>query len=185
MRIAVVGAGNVGGALAAAWTRAGHAVTAADRQQPRLAALESEVVLVAVPGGVVEPVAMSLGDLGERVIIDATNVVGAGMPDGRTMAALRAHTRSPHVVKCFNTTGFENMQAPQYGTQALDMFVAGDSAHGKAVASALAQDAGFDQVWDVGGDAQVPLLEALALVWINIAIVQKRGRDLGFKLLRR
>lgn len=77
------------------------------------------------------------------------------------------------------------MQRPEYGTQALDMFVAGDSTHGKSVASALAQDAGFDQVWDVGGNAQIPLLEALALVWINIAIVQRHGRDLGFKLLRR
>lgn len=205
LRIAVIGAGHVGGALASGWVRAGHHVvfgvrdvaaqdvrdvlaaipgtTAAD---PRLAAQAAEVVVVAVPGGAVASLAQALGPLENRVVIDATNVVGkAGLPDGSGTAALREFTRSPHVVKCFNTTGFENMRDPRYGDQALDMFMAGSSAHGKTVAARLASNLGFSACHDVGGDDTVPLLEALALVWINLAIVQRQGRDIGLKMLRR
>lgn len=185
MTIAIIGAGQVGGALAEGWTRAGHTVVIGERGRLREAALGAEVVLIAVPGGAVPEVARELGPLGDRVVLDATNVVGAAMPDGRNPAALRAATVSPHVVKAFNTTGFENMRDPQYGDQAIDMFVAGASSHGKAVATQLAKDVGFDEVWDLGGDEKIPLLEALALVWINLAIVQRRGRGLGLKLLKR
>ena len=185
MRIAVIGAGNVGTALADGWKRAGHTVVVGERGRLRDAALVADVVLVAVPGGAVPEVAAELGDLGDRVVLDATNVVSAAMPDGQNPAALRQATRSPHVVKAFNTTGFENMRNPHYGSQAIDMFVAGASAHGKAVAAQLARDLGFAEVWDLGGDDKIPLLEALALVWINLAIVQRRGRGLGLKLLTR
>ena len=156
MTIAIIGAGHVGSALADGWTRAGHTVIIGERGRLREAALAAEVVLVAVPGGVVGEVAAALGDLGDRVVLDATNVVGAAMPDGRNPAALREATRSPHVVKAFNTTGFENMRDPKYGDQAIDMFVAGASAHGKAVATTLAHDVGFGEVWDLGGDEKDP-----------------------------
>lgn len=185
MTIAIIGAGNVGGALAEGWARAGHTIVIGERGELREAALQADVVLVAVPGGAVADVARELGPLGDRVVIDATNLVGATLPDGRNPALLREATQSPHVVKAFNTTGFENMRDPRYADQAIDMFVAGASRHAKQVVTDLAQSLGFDQVWDLGGDEAIPLLEALALVWIRLAIVQKQGRGLGLKLLRR
>ena len=122
----------------------------------------------------------------EKVIIDAMNTLGP-KPEPYTISteALRAWTHSPHVVKCFNTTGFENMAAPRYGDTGLDMFMAGNSQKCKAIARQLALDIGFDACYDFGGDDKVSLLESFALAWINLAIFQKQGRDFGFKLLQR
>ncbi|MDZ7650630.1 MAG: hypothetical protein U5K54_27760 [Cytophagales bacterium] len=43
------------------------------------------------------------------------------------------------MVKCFNTTGFNNMMNPVYNGTAIDLFVAGDSARGKEAAIQLAK----------------------------------------------
>ena len=65
------------------------------------------------------------------------------------------------------------------------MFVAGDSTRGKEIAGQLAHALGFGEVWDFGGLDKVTLLEQLALSWINLAIMQKHGRGIAFKVLRR
>ncbi|TND09726.1 MAG: coenzyme dependent NADP oxidoreductase [Bacteroidetes bacterium] len=65
------------------------------------------------------------------------------------------------------------------------MFVAGSSVRGKQVATALARELGFGEVHDFGGNDRFALLEQLALCWINLAIFQKQGRSIAFKLLKR
>lgn len=101
------------------------------------------------------------------------------------MAALKALTGATDVAKAFNTTGFENMADPQYGSQAADLFVAGDSQRAKEIATQLAKDAGFGEVYDFGGDDKAPLIEQFALAWINLAIMQGYGRNIAFKVLTR
>lgn len=49
----------------------------------------------------------------------------------------------------------------------------------------LAKDAGFAECYDFGGRDKVELLEQFALAWINLAIFQGKGRNIGFKLLHR
>jgi hypothetical protein len=66
-------------------------------------------------------------------------------------------------VKCFNSTGFENMKDPLYPGGAIGTFMAGDSMRAKRLAARLAQDAGFARCHDFGGDSSVPLLEQFAL----------------------
>lgn len=88
-------------------------------------------------------------------------------------------------MKCFNSTGFENMDDPLYGEQAINMFVAGDSQKGKKVATQLAKDIGFAECYDFGGDDKIDSLEQLVLAWINLAIFQKMGGNLAFKILKR
>ena len=112
-------------------------------------------------------------------------VRGGAEPFANTFEALKHLAKGAVIVKCFNTTGFENMADPRYPDGALDMFVAGDSAQGKASARQLALDAGFAECHDFGGDDKAALLEQFALCWINLAIMQGQGRNLGFKLLRR
>jgi len=63
--------------------------------------------------------------------------------------------------------------------------VAGDSKRGKELATQLAEDCGFGECWDFGGDAQAGLLEQLAFCWINLAIMQGHGRELAFKVVKR
>ena len=102
-----------------------------------------------------------------------------------TFDALKALTNCENVVKCFNSTGFENMSDPKYGNTAADMFVAGSTAKGKQIASKLTNDIGFTECYDFGGDDKAVLLEQLALCWINLAIFQKQGRNIAIKILKR
>jgi 8-hydroxy-5-deazaflavin:NADPH oxidoreductase len=206
MKIAIIGHGNVGGALAGGWAKFGHEVIIGHRdpndqawltlqsKYPTLlgkpiaaaAQLASVIVIAAVPTAVAE-IAQALGNCQGKVIIDAMNSVSSA-PEGfkSTYDALAHYLPGAQVVKCFNSTGFENMAQPRWGeNQAADMFMAGDDAEAKATARQLALDLGFAACYDFGTAQQVPLLEQFALAWINLAIFQQQGRDIVFKVLRR
>ena len=91
MEIAIIGAGNVGAALATAWTRAGHSIllglrdagkhgelikrTGARALKPAEAARQAEVIVLAIPYAAVEATVSELGTLAGKVLIDATNPV--------------------------------------------------------------------------------------------------------------
>lgn len=203
MKIAIIGHGNVGGALAQNWASAGHEILVgvrkvqdvkaqalADHQNISVhsileAVTEVETILVATPPQAAVSLAESWGETSGKVIIDATNAFRT-KPDPYPTAYHAFEALTPaKVVKCFNTTGFENMQNPKYGDVALDMYMAGDDSDAKAVARQLAQDAGFEECYDFGKADKVGLLEQFALSWINLAIMQGMGRDIGLKLVRR
>lgn len=205
MKIAIIGAGNVGSALAVGWAKAGHEIILGVRnladhdvqalvassksltaQSVSEAAKNAEVILVSVPVAAIADVAQTLRESKGKIIIDATNsVFQKPGPYAHGVEAFKALTTCEDVVKCFNSTGFENMANPQYSEVGIDMFVAGSSARGKAVAAQLAHDLGFAQCYDFGGDDKIALLEQFALAWINLAIMQKHGRNMAFKLLWR
>ena len=77
------------------------------------------------------------------------------------------------------------MMNPDYNGTALDMFMAGDSTKGKAIARQLALDAGFADCIDFGENDKFYLMEQFALCWINLAIMQKMGRNIALKIIRR
>lgn len=205
MNIAIIGTGNVGGALATKWAAKGHTIllgvkdTAHFKGEALLdnpntsvfpieeAVRRAEVILIATPATAAAEVAQSLGDTTGKVIIDAMNVVMGRGPQGfsNTADAILAHTQARDVVKCFNTTGFNNMLNPTYGDTAIDMFMAGDSEKGKQLTRQLALDAGFAECYDVGGNNRFELMEQFAFFWINLAMFQGQGREIGFKLLNR
>ncbi|HRI26797.1 MAG TPA: NAD(P)-binding domain-containing protein [Chitinophagales bacterium] len=205
MKIAIIGVGNIGGTLAKAWLKSGHKILLgvrdleSDGVQGLLslsegvsakpiyeAAQEAEVILIAVPSAAVFEVVKNMGYVADKVIIDAMNSVGKKPePFANTTEAIRHHTRCRHLVKCFNSTGWENIANPMYGDTAIDMFMAGSSEKGKQVAAQLSKEAGFAECYDIGGDDKVQLLEDFALFWINLAIMQRQGRNIAFKLLRR
>lgn len=205
MRIAIIGTGNVGGALATAWSKAGHTILLGVQDTKNFkgkellnnintsvhsineAVREAEIILIATPAPAAAEVAKSLGDTSGKVIIDAMNVVMGRGPAGftNTADAILANTLTRDVVKSFNTTGFNNMLNPNYGNTALDMFMAGDSEKGKRIVHQLALDAGFAECYDVGGNDKFQLMEQFAFFWINQAMMRGQGRDIGFKLLKR
>lgn len=206
MKIAIIGSGNVGGALAKKWIRAGHSVLVGARfplsekniklateiGEDRFASIEnavkqSDVILLSTPAISTVEVVKSLGDTSGKIIIDAMNVVMGRGPQGytHTSAAILANTQTQDVVKCFNTTGYNNMTDTVYGGVALDMFVAGDSQKGKDATIQLAKDAGFGECYDIGGNDKFELMEQFAWFWINLAMFQGQGREIGFKLLKR
>jgi predicted dinucleotide-binding enzyme len=205
MKIAIIGAGHVGSALAKGLSRAGHTILLGVRKpdSPALqnvvrnnqnmsahpineAAENAEVLIIATPPTAILTLAPKLGEVNSKTIIDATNsVYDKPSPYQNGSEALRKLTGCGNVVKCFNCTGFENMENPRYGETGIDMFTAGNSQQGKQVASQLARDIGFAECYDFGGDDKIPLLEQLAMAWINLAIVQKTGRGIAFKILKR
>lgn len=205
MNIAIIGTGNVGGALATKWAQKGHHIFLGVQNLEQFkgkallanphtslhsigeAVQQAEVVLIATPAPAAIAVAQSLGDTSGKIIIDAMNMVMGRGPQGfaNTADAILANTATRDVVKCFNTTGFNNMQNTMYGDTAIDMFVAGDSATGKSAAILLAKDAGFAECYNVGGNDKFTLMEQFAFFWINLAMMQGQGRDMAFKLLKR
>lgn len=203
MKIAIIGHGNVGGALAKHWANFGHEVIIGARnpQDEKVqgfvknstitatdildAVSKSEVILVATPAHTAVELANQFGKLTGKIIIDATNAIWQKPePYPTAFHAFQAITGAD-VAKCFNTTGFENMENPRYGDMGIDLFVAGGSQRAKTVAIQLAKDAGFGECYDFGGDDRVELQEQFALAWINLAIFQKHGRDIAFKVLKR
>jgi hypothetical protein len=209
MKIAIIGTGNVGQALAYGWTNKGHHVTFGSRnptgekaqaavaatggkvavKREQEAVQSAEVVILAVPWEATESVVKGLGDLAGKVLIDATNPIGPGFQlavgkDSSGAELVQQWATHARVVKAFNSTGAENMHNPIYHGEPTTMFICGDEAAAKTVVKGLAEDLGF-AVADTGGLMTARYLEPLAMLWIHLAIVQKQGRDIAFKLVHR
>ena len=207
MNIAIIGAGNVGQALADGWAAKGHGVSfgvrnpesaeagAVDRTTFKVlgnaqAAAGAEVVVLATPWPATRDAIAACGSLAGKIVLDATNPllpnlggleIGHTTSGGETVAQWAAGAR---VVKIFNTTGFNNMSNPAYGSERASMLYCGDDAPAKTTAAALAADLGFDPV-DCGPLLHSRYLENIAMMWIWLAVKGGLGRDVAWKLLRR
>lgn len=204
MKIAIIGSGNVGGALAQQWVKAGHTVLVGAKfplsekniqlatkiGEDRFTSIEfavkqCDVVLIATPPTVIFDIIAQMGDVSGKILIDATNAVRQKPDPYDTVYHALVDKTKGKAVKCFNSTGFENMLNPNYRGEKIDMFMAGDDADAKKIALQLALDAGFGTCWDFGKADKVALLEQFALSWINLAIMQGHGRDMAFKVVKR
>ncbi|WP_137179503.1 NADPH-dependent F420 reductase [Roseomonas sp. AR75] len=208
MRIAIIGAGNVGAALGRNWATHGHAVgfglrdPEAERYAPlaavgRLAApadaaAEAEAVVLATPWQQTEAAIAALGNLAGKLVLDATNPLAMG-PEGLGLAfghsdsggeRVAAWCRGASVFKTLNTTGAEIMADPRGYAMPPVMFVVGDDAARKPDVLRLVADLGFEAL-DAGPLANARLLEAHAMLWIDLALKRGLGRRAAFALLRR
>lgn len=208
MRIAVIGIGMVGGTLGRRWAREDHEVMFGVREPSSEkvgqllaeaganaragsvaeAAAFGEVVVLATPWSGTEDAIRQAGDLSGKIVLDCTNPLApdmSGLVGDRSAAEqVASWARGAKVVKIFNSTGFKNMDDPQYGDDRVTMFYCGDDAEAKKVAAGLAGELGFEPV-DAGPLAEARSLEYLALLWIHLAYVQKLGPGIAFKLIRR
>ncbi|HEX4247626.1 MAG TPA: NAD(P)-binding domain-containing protein [Pseudonocardia sp.] len=176
MRIAIVGAGNIGGNLARLFAAAGHQVTISFTRDP--AALErlagqlgvtaatpeqavrdAEVVVLSVPWGVVDEALAAAGGpagLAGRTVLDATNQFtrrdGAleVIDLGELSAAAYNARKVPAArwVKVFNTltSGFQASAAGRTGPDRVVMFYATGDDGAGETAARLVNAAGFDPV---------------------------------------
>ena len=185
MQIAIIGAGNVGRALATSLTRAGHDVTitaehadhatAAASQTGATAgtsnasaAANAEVVVLAVPAGSIGRIASAMGSsLDGKVVIDVTNRPTPAADGSTTSIAEELQDRIPgaHVVKAFNTVFASRQADPKVGGISPDGFVAGDDATAKQTVLDVVESVGFRPV-DAGSLASARTLEGMA--WLNI-----------------
>jgi hypothetical protein len=208
MTISILGAGNVGLALAGAFTRHGETVVlgvpdpakyaaavAALGERARLtttaeAVSAGDVVILAVPHAAVAAIAQGVDDWQGKVLVDATNPLApglAGLTVGTTTSGaeeLARLARGARVVKAFNTTGAENMADAAYPAGLPMMPVCGDDAQARQRGMALATLIGFEAV-DMGPLMAARYLEPFAMTWIHLAFRQGFGRRFAFGLLRR
>jgi 8-hydroxy-5-deazaflavin:NADPH oxidoreductase len=185
--IAMVGKGKVGLALGNALAAAGHSVRYAERGMVTEQARGADVIMIAAsPAATIEIAQALLPVANGVVVIDAMNSVSM-KPEGFVTSthAFQALLPEAHVVKCFNTVGFEVMANPVFGNGRATMFMAGDDATAKERARELALAIGFGACEDVGGSNRFEALEQLAMVWISLAMMQGKGRAFAWHLLER
>jgi len=201
MKIAVIGAGNVGQAVGKSWAARGHAVRYGVRDPGKYAGLaaapvaeaarEAEVVLLATPWGATEAAVRAAGGLAGKLVLDATNPLkmdadGLGLSLGYSISAgemVAQWASGAAVFKTLNTTGFGNMaNAGRYKAPPV-MFYAGDDQKQRATVASLLGDLGFEAV-DAGPLRNARLLEPYAMLWIDLAMKRGLGRDFAFALVR-
>ncbi|MGG5820644.1 NADPH-dependent F420 reductase [Falsiroseomonas sp. HW251] len=203
MRIGIIGGGNVGTALAGAFARAGHAPVLLRRDPAAPGAAPGatpSAPLAPLDGAeayvLATPYAAAVGALsavrpGAVPVIDATNPLemgadGLGLSIGHSTSAAEEIARALpglRLVKCFNTAGFGVLaEAGRFAPKPV-MFAASEDDEARALALRLAADIGFDPV-DAGPLRAARLLEAHAMLWIELAAKRGLGRDIAFALLR-
>jgi 8-hydroxy-5-deazaflavin:NADPH oxidoreductase len=207
MKIAIIGAGNVGSALGRAWLGGGEDVVfgipnPADpkcrslpaerlRTAPE-AARNAELIVLAAPWPATEAAVKSLGDLSGKIVIDCTNPLGMG-PDG--LELVLGHTTSAGeqvaswapaaaVFKTLNQIGAENMDKAALFPVRPVMFVAGDDPSKKPIVMSLVAKLGFEPV-DAGPLRIARLLEPYGMLWIDQALNRGRGQSFGFAITSR
>jgi predicted dinucleotide-binding enzyme len=197
MRIAIIGAGNVGGGLGRAFAASGHDVVFgvrdpdstktqaaladvpdAEAMAPQSAVDGADVVVLAVRPMALASTVAALPDMAGQIVIDAMNRFD-GDPLRSTTQDLVALLPGAKIVKAFNTIGAENYETARSRSIPAAMFVAGDDADAKAAAMALATDLGF-RAEDAGGIGNAKALEEMVRVWM--ALAQVHGRAVGFAI---
>jgi NADPH-dependent F420 reductase len=205
MKIAIIGSGNVGKALAGAATQAGHDVTLAANDPKNAedaaratrahaarssneAVKNAELVILAVPSSKVDQVVGALSsDLDGKVVIDVTNRVNmqnlASTLDGSSVAEqVQKKLPKAHVVKAFNYSFASKMADPKVDGTRLDAFVAGDDESAKRKVEEFAGSIGFRPV-DAGPLAMARALEALGILNILLQVKHNWPWQSGWKLV--
>jgi hypothetical protein len=207
MRIAIIGAGNVGSVLGRAWLGSGENVVfgvpnPADSKYrslpeerlrtPPEAARGAEVIVLATPWPATETAVKSLGDVSGKIVIDCTNPLGTG-PDGlelvlghSTSAGEQVASWAPAaaVFKTLNQIGADNMDKAALFPVRPVMFIAGDDPSKKPVVVSLIAKLGFDPV-DAGPLRIARLLEPYGMLWIDQALNRGRGQNFAFAITNR
>jgi NADPH-dependent F420 reductase len=206
MDIAIIGAGNVGQALASSFVRAGHTVIVTSRD-PRdagsvatdtgatvagsnvAAARAAQVIVLAVPFDSFGTVAAEIGAAATgKVVVDVSNRMSFGA-DGPEIDTTTSNAEvladllpDAHVVKAFNTLFASNQSDPIAEGVALDGYVAADDPTARATVLELVASIGLDPV-DVGPLTRARQLEGLAFLNITLNIAHGGAWQSGWKLV--
>jgi predicted dinucleotide-binding enzyme len=186
MNITILGAGNMGSALAKQLARAGHQVkiTSRDAAKARAAAAAapgsvavaakdaltgSDVVVLATGYAEAVSALRSLGSFAGKIVVDITNPLTTdymGLTVGFNSSAAEEIAKAvpgAEVVKAFNTVFAQVLAVgPNFaGEQVVPVYFAADTARAKQTVRALIESIGFKAV-DAGGLKNARYLEPLA-----------------------
>jgi NADPH-dependent F420 reductase len=205
MKIAIIGSGSAGKALARSAVKARHQVTlsattvehaeaaakatgARAAQSNVEAVKDAELVIVAVPYDKLGEVFRGLGTAVDgKVVIDATNHVNVQDP-GEVLSGIsnaeEIQKRHPEVkvIKAFNYAFASRLAEPTVDGIQLDGFVAGDDQTVKDKVLEFVESIGFRPV-DVGPLVMARVLEGMALLNITLQIRNEWPWQSGWKLV--
>jgi hypothetical protein len=181
MRIAIVGAGHIGGNIARRLTLAGHEVTVSFARQeaalrafadeiearfaaPAAAVAGAEVVVVSVPWSAIPLALEQAGSLHGKVVIDTTNQFGTGPGprEGQTAAAFNAERMvGARYTKSFNTltSAFQASAALRPAERKVVQWYCGDEPEAKTIVAGLIEEAGYAPV-DLGASTHCTVMES-------------------------
>ena len=208
MNILLLGAGNMGSALARQFSNAGHdvriAATSLNKAQTVAASVPgvtavvatdsaagADVIVVATPFDQAAAALQSAGPLDGKVVIDITNPLTAdymGLTIGHDTSAAEEIAKAvpgADVAKAFNTLFAQVIgDGAAFPNGQAAAFVASDSARAKATATALAESIGFDVI-DAGPLKNARYLEPLAGLNIHLGYGGGLGTGIAPAWLRR
>jgi NADPH-dependent F420 reductase len=190
--IAVIGTGDVGGALGPKFAAQGHTIVYGSRDPerdkvkelvantgedaaattPAAAAAQADIVVLAVPGLLVEEITRSLGDLSGKIIIDPTNPLERRMNrlehavDTSNAEIIQAAAPGAYVVKAFNTLNWATMVDPSSAGGPVSIPLVGDNARAKEKVAELVAAMGLEPI-DVGPLRDARWVEGMLILWIN------------------
>lgn len=191
--IALIGTGNVGGALGQRFAELGHEIVygsrdperasvvqlvadtgpAARATTQRAAAEAADIVVLAVPWEVVETLTRELGDLAGKIVVDPTNprrMAADGLRDyaleDSNAERIQALAPDARVVKAFSTLGAGTMLDPAIAEGPVSVPIAGDDPEAKRVVAELVAGIGLEPV-DVGPLRYAHVIEGLHYLRYN------------------
>jgi NADPH-dependent F420 reductase len=206
VNIAIIGAGNVGSALAKAFVVAGHSVVVTSRDPEHAAKVAAatgatvapsnveavtaaDITVLAVPFSSAAEIAPEIADaVTGKVVVDVTNRMSVGTDgpdmDTSTSNAEELATLLPgaSVAKAFNTLFASNQDDPIIEGVQLDGFVAADDVATKRQVLDLVASIGLNPV-DVGPLSRARQLEGLAFLNITMNIANGGSWQSGWKLV--
>lgn len=202
MKLAFIGIGNVGFAIANNLQKKGHNIIVANNdessetvkkaleQNPNFlvknvqeAIDDAEMVFLATPFQANEELLKNLKFNG-KVLVDCTNPVGAGISHGlnsEISGSEKVQEWAPDakVVKSFTIYGFENFidsNFPNYTVKPI-MMIAGNNEQAKLEVTKIITDLGFETL-DTGNLDQALHLEHMTLLWVKM--VRRDGHHPNF-----
>ena len=198
MRVAVIGTGILGGALAHSLAWGGHAIVLGSRNvedtganklakaigatvaAPVDAARAADAVALAIPAGAVVQVAKALArELVAKGLIFPANEFGkAGasrVPD------VLAAAQGAHVIRGFNTLAAETLARAHDIKPPMDMFFAADEGAPTDIAEVLIKGAGLTPV-RLGDIKSASLVDSVFQIWAALAFEEKRGRGISLSV---
>jgi predicted dinucleotide-binding enzyme len=202
MRVAIVGKGNVGEALAANIAAAGYDTVygVRDPKNPKYAGqdgimlktvrdavADADIVILAVNWSSVDDVLAECGDMRGKVLVDCINPydfhnnLAPLLPADQSASKLIAGKTAAKVVKAFNQVGAGVMAEARKRKLRPLQFVASDHADARAAVIKLAKDIGFD-ARDAGPLDYARELEGMARLWIAQAFAHGMPGTSGWVL---
>lgn len=208
MKLAFIGIGNVGFAIANKLQQNGHEIIVASAKEMSKsldAALEknpnfsvfplqnavdnADVIFVATPFFATEALLAGI-DFKGKTLVDCTNPVGSGLTHGLKSVEsgseyLQKAVPSANVVKAFTIYGYENLVESWFENAATKpmMPYAGNNHNSKNLVAKLIEEMGFEPL-DCGELSQALHLEHMTLLWVTMVRKGQKSPKLVWASIR-